>query len=130
MPFYNVTCRNSLTSQQRIAIAQGITDTHCAQTGALAEFVNVVFMDGYPLPNGEIANISGAVRIGGNRTDDDIRRLEAALQETVAAKLKQPKRRVGISTIGMPASWVVEGGRVMPEPGQEQEWIAASLNVE
>ena len=25
----------------------------------------------------------------------------------------------------LPASWLMEGGRIMPEPGEEADWLAA-----
>ena len=31
---------------------------------------------------------------------------------------------VGMITADVPASWVLEGGEIMPEPGEEAEWLA------
>ncbi len=33
---------------------------------------------------------------------------------------------VAMRTIETPASWVMEGGRVLPEPGEEAQWFAES----
>jgi hypothetical protein len=29
-------------------------------------------------------------------------------------------------TSGTPASWILEGGRVLPEPGEEDDWVAGA----
>ena len=30
---------------------------------------------------------------------------------------------VGVGTVDVPASWVMEGGELLPEPGEEAEWL-------
>ena len=31
---------------------------------------------------------------------------------------------VGVTTADVPASWVMEGGALLPEPGEEEAWLA------
>ena len=124
MPLYNLACRKPLAAAARRSVAQAITETHCRVTGAPALFVNVVFLDGYPLRAGEEINAIGGVRTGGNRTPEVIARLRASLHEAIARAAGKSGEQVTVSLIGVPSSWVMEGGRVMPEPGAEGEWLS------
>ncbi len=124
MPLYNLACSRPLAADSRQKVASAITDTHCRETGALPEFVNVVFLDGYPLPPPQVVSILGGVRTGGNRTPEIVEKLKAALRSGVAEALGEPVEAVGISLIGVPSNWIVEGGEIMPEPGAEAAWLA------
>jgi hypothetical protein len=33
--------------------------------------------------------------------------------------------RIRVDLTDVPASWLMEGGRIMPEPGEEADWLAA-----
>lgn len=66
----------------------------------------------------------GGVRIGGNRTPEIIEKLRVALHSGIAGAIGVETGAVGMSLIGVPSSWIVEGGEVMPEPGAEAEWLA------
>ncbi|MEM9301350.1 MAG: 4-oxalocrotonate tautomerase [Pseudomonadota bacterium] len=124
MPLYNLACARPLEPAQRQAVATAITEAHCSTTGAPAAFVNVVFLDHYPLPAPQVISLLGGVRTGGNRTAAIVEKLRRALHTGVAAALDVPAEAVGLGLIGVPSNWVVEGGEVMPEPGAEAEWLA------
>lgn len=124
MPLYNLACANSLPDATRQAVATAITDAHCTVTGAPDEFVNVIFLDGYPLPANQAVSVLGGVRTGGNRSEAIVAKLRQALQDGIAGAIQQPVDTVAISLVGVPSNWVVEGGEVMPEPGAEAEWLA------
>ena len=124
MPLYNLACKQPLAAPQRQAVATAITRAHCEQTGAPSEFVNVIFLDGYALPDSQVVSLLGGVRIGGNRTSEIIENLKAALLQGIADALGTSVEAVGISLVGVPAHWIVEGGEVMPDPGAEAEWLA------
>ena len=124
MPLYNLACRQSLPAPTRQKVATAITEAHCRVTDAPPEFVNVVFMDGYPLPSRQLVSVLGGVRTGGNRTPESIEKLKLALHEAIAGAIGQELDAVGISLVGVPSHWIVEGGEVMPEPGAEAEWMA------
>lgn len=126
MPLYNLACRNALDAGVRLHIATAITQTHCQQTGAPAQFVNVAFLDDYPLPTGQKISVIGGVRTGGNRTADMIETLRLALQKAIAQAAGLSSRQVAVSLIGVPSAWIMEGGRIMPEPGAEDAWLAHS----
>ena len=121
MPLYNLVCRTSLSSDQQQKVAEAITTTHCDETGAPAAFVNIVFLNNYPLPKPQIVSVLGGVRTGGNRTPEGIAKLETALHKNIANALTVSTVEVGMSLIGVPSNWIVEGGQVMPEPGSEEE---------
>ena len=121
MPLYNLACRQTLPESVRQKVAEAITSSHCEQTGAPAEFVNVVFVDGYPLPAPQSVSVLGGVRTGGNRTPESIARLKKALQQSVAKAMDESIDAVGMSLVGVPSNWIVEGGEIMPEPGSQAE---------
>jgi len=66
----------------------------------------------------------GGVRKGGTRTAAVVERLRIALRDAVVQASGKPADQVAVTLIGIPSNWVMEGGRVMPDPGAEQEWLA------
>jgi phenylpyruvate tautomerase PptA (4-oxalocrotonate tautomerase family) len=124
MPLYNLACRSSLDPDLRRRVAIAITETHCGLTGAPAAFVNVIFADGYPLKSGLAIDAVGGVRNDGNRTPELIERLRVALRDAIAAAAQLGAAQVAVELVGVPSSWVMEGGKVMPAPGTEGEACA------
>ena len=100
-----------------------MTDAHCQVTGAPAQFVNVVFMHGHDLRDGNLIGVIGNVRSGGNRSEDVLKRLRERIQADVAAKTDVAADKVSVRLIGVPSRWVMEGGEIMPEPGAEAAWL-------
>jgi hypothetical protein len=121
MPLYNLACRRPLDPEVRRLVAVAITDTHCAQTNAPAEFVNVIYFDGFPLRAGIEIDVVGGVRGDGDRTPERIERLRIALQEATAHAAGLSSSQVNVALVGVPSSWVMEGGQIMPPPGSEEE---------
>lgn len=121
MPLYNLASRRALDAQTRQRVATAITETHCHHTGAPAAFVNVLFVDGYPLRAGVEIGVVGGVRNDGNRTPELIERLRVGLRDAIAAAARMQPARVRVELIGVPSSWVMEGGEIMPAPGTEDE---------
>lgn len=119
MPLYNLACRQPLSAEKRQRVAELITNAHCEVTTALPHYVNVVYTDNWALPDGIDVSIFGGVRIGGTRTPEVVDKLKQALVDATAQGIEQPAHTVAISTIGVPAHWIIEGGEVMPEPGKE-----------
>jgi hypothetical protein len=124
MPLYNLACRAELDPATREHIAQAVTHAHCDVTGAPAEFVNVLFVNGYPLRDDLWIDAIGGVRKGGNRTAEVVEQLRGALREAIATASHQAPERINVTLIGIPSNWVMEGGRVMPDPGDEAAWLA------
>lgn len=119
MPLYNLACREPLSADQRQKIASLITEAHSTVTTALPHYVNVVFTDNWPLPRGVEVSIFGGVRIGGTRTPEVVEQLKSALLKATAEGAGLSTDKIVISTIGVAANWIIEGGEVMPEPGKE-----------
>jgi phenylpyruvate tautomerase PptA (4-oxalocrotonate tautomerase family) len=119
MPLYNLACRTALDADTRQRVAIAITDTHCAITGAPAAYVNVIFFDGYPLRAGLAIDAVGGVRSDGNRTPEMIERLRHELHTAIASAARLDPPQVKVALVGVPSSWVMEGGHVMAAPGAE-----------
>lgn len=122
MPLYRCACPPArLDDAQRAAIALAITDIHCELTGAPRTFVHVQF---HPLPESAAVpfELHGGIRAG---RDNGLR--EALINRCVAAVAQiagVAADQIRMRTSTTPASWILEGGRVLPEPGEEEAWVA------
>jgi phenylpyruvate tautomerase PptA (4-oxalocrotonate tautomerase family) len=131
MPIYTCTTTEStLTADSRTALAGEITRLHSAINHVPSTYVNVVF---HELPADAIYTdgrpaapvlVSGWVRAG--HPDADTTRLATEIAAAVTRITGVPAERVMVVFISSPARFAVEGGRVLPEPGHEQAWIAGS----
>lgn len=123
MPLYTVSTTNPVPRTQRQAIAQLIMNVHCQLTGAPETFVNVVFSSNVPLENGVVLHVLGAVRKG--RTPLMKETLQQAMVERISEFLRVPEFQMQFTMHEVPAQWVMEGGEVLPEPGEEAlcEWL-------
>jgi hypothetical protein len=122
MPLYNLACRRPLDLGVRERVARAITEAHCEVTGAPPSFVNVLFLHGYALRGGLEIDVIGGVRKGGNRTPELLERLRSALRDAIAKSSGKLPAEVAVSLLPIPAGWIMEGGRVLPEPGDEASW--------
>lgn len=121
MPFYNCACSRDIGASKRGRIAEVIGTVHCGLTGAPLHFVNVLFLNDYQLRRGEVISVIGNVRTGGNRTPALIERLRSDLRASIAFAASLESTEVVVKLIPIDAKWVMEGGRVIPEPGDEEE---------
>ncbi|WP_405489238.1 4-oxalocrotonate tautomerase [Nocardia sp. NBC_00511] len=122
MPLYNVACRARSEAVAHQPIVEAITATHCEITGAPPEFVSVVFLHGHPVRADVELSVIAGVRGGGNRDADLFARLEHSLREAIAAAAELRHSAVEVALIEFAASWIMEGGVVLPEPGEEDNW--------
>lgn len=130
MPVYTCTTTTStLTADIKSALAQEISRIHAKINHVPSTYVNVVF---HELPRGGIytdgvpANpvlINGWVRSG--HPEDKTTRLATEIAAAVSRIADINADRVLMVIQNSPASGAVEGGRVLPEPGQEQAWFVA-----
>ena len=123
MPVYTLACRQALSNPVRKQIADTITDIHCAVTGAPSEFVNIIFMDGHTVAGGKRIGVIGNVRSGGNRNRELTQTLRERLHQGIATAAEMDPEQLSVSLVGVPASWAMEGGEVLPEPGAEEAWL-------
>ena len=125
MPLYRCTTAPGLTSrEQRGEIAGAITRIHCEITGAPPTFVHAFFAEDADaeLPEGKRVFVLGSIR--GGRTPEQKEKLVAEMRRAIADIADVPEPEVAVVTADMPARWVMEGGAVLPEPGEEAEWLA------
>ena len=126
MPLYICNTKPAALDQAAKAnIAQAITDIHCSVTGAPPCFVHAVFFEEapqFPLEEKDLF-VRGTIRKGRSdaQKDDIAEQIQQALVEHGGVESHAVKALIRET----PASWVLEGGEIMPEPGEEAEWFAA-----
>lgn len=126
MPLYRCLIAPGLTSlEQRATIAREITRIHCETTGALPGFVHAFFAEDAKseLPDGKRAVVFGGIRAG--RTAGQKARLVSEMRKAIAATVGAADDEILVVTTDVPARWVMEGGSTLPEPGEEEAWLAA-----
>ncbi len=100
-------------------------------TGPPRAFVNAFFSEIGPggaeagsgeIPEGKVAFLHATIRAG--RNDEDKAKIVSDLTRFIAKTLDCPAEEVAVVTNEIPASWAMEGGLVLPEPGtpEEAEW--------
>jgi phenylpyruvate tautomerase PptA (4-oxalocrotonate tautomerase family) len=109
---------NVLDDLQRRRIAEAITRIHCELTGAPAMFAHVVFDE-----SKSEYSVFGTIRAG--RAEELKAEMRRQMAGAVAATAGVSADKVGVVTVDVPASWVMEGGALLPEPGEEGDWLAA-----
>jgi phenylpyruvate tautomerase PptA (4-oxalocrotonate tautomerase family) len=129
MPIYTCTTKEStLSTDTKKTLAGEIGAMHSAINHVPSTYVNVVF---HELPadsvytDGVPANpvlVSGWVREGHPKAETT--RLATEIAAAVTRIAGVPAERVLVVFQSSPASFAVEGGRVLPEPGEEAAWIA------
>jgi phenylpyruvate tautomerase PptA (4-oxalocrotonate tautomerase family) len=65
-----------------------------------------------------------ATEIRWGRTDEQKAQVVSELTQAVASTLDVEKHAVGVVTVDVPSKWNMEGGELLPEPGEEAEWLA------
>ena len=125
MPLYRFAIREGLSTEaQRAHIAKEVVRVHCGVTGAPPSFVHA-FFDEKPdaeLPPGKAAFVLGSIRWG--RTDEQKAEIVQDLTDSIAQTLGCDAAEVGVVTADVPSKWNMEGGEVLPEPGEEEAWLA------
>ena len=129
MPVYTcTTTTGTLTADVKSALAQEISRIHAEINHVPSTYVNVVF---HELPAGGIYTdsvpaspvlVNSWVRSG--HPADETTRLAMEIAAAVSRIANVDPDRVMMVIQNSPASGAVEGGRVLPEPGQEQAWSA------
>ena len=132
MPTYICTSlENRLAPEQKELIVADITRIHCAATEAPSYFVQVIFetvvaqnyfVGGKPLQH-DLIFIYGRIRTG--RAMQTKTRMIQDMAEAVGLAARIPKTGVWIYIGELPARHLIEGGHVLPEPGDEDAWFEA-----
>ncbi len=131
MPLYRCLVRENLTSlEQRHEVSKEVTRIHCEITGAPPTFVHTFFTEdaGGDLPTDTGALLLGSIRSG--RTDEQKQQLVDDMQSSIASILDLASNEVTVATADIPARWVMEGGALLPEPGDEDAWLEKHGHVD
>ena len=128
MPIYTcTTAAGTLTGETKASLAAEITRIHVAANHVPAAYVNVVFSE---LPTGNVFTggepgtpllVSGWVRRG--HPVEESKALALQLSAAAARIAGLDERHVMVVITDSPAQAAVEGGRALPEPGHEAEWL-------
>ncbi|MBF29508.1 MAG: hypothetical protein CL447_06620 [Acidimicrobiaceae bacterium] len=127
MPFYHAIVRPEvLAPADREALSNDVTSVHCDVTGAPRTFVHVLYTvdDANRLPDNIDVLFRANIRSG--RTQEQKSELAARLQIATAERTSASAPRVAIHIEETEASFVMEGGSLLPEPGspEEEAWKA------
>jgi len=132
MPIYTCTIAEStLSAETKRELAGEIARIHSSINHVPSTYVDVAFhelsadslyTDGEPA---RPALVSAWVRAG--HRDAETTRLATEIATAVTRITAIRAERVLLVIQSSPARYAVEGGRVLPEPGHEQSWIAGSL---
>ncbi len=131
MPIYTCTvAQSTFGADTKRALATEIARIHSSMIHVPSSYVNVAFHElaaddlyagGAPASP---VLVTGWVREG--HPADDTTRLATEISTAVAKICEIDVERVLVVIQPSPARFAVEGGRVLPEPGQEQAWLAGS----
>ncbi|MEM7080693.1 MAG: hypothetical protein AAF513_18900 [Pseudomonadota bacterium] len=126
MPLYICNTRaGALDGAAKTRVAQAITDIHCQVTGALASFVHAIFFEAssrWPLED-KTLSVQGTIRRG--RSEQQRELIATSIQQALVSCAGVELEHTEVEIRETPASWVLEGGEIMPEPGAEDAWLAA-----
>ncbi len=122
MPHYRCNVpTGSVAFEQRKQVAKAFTDIHCGSTGAPRSFVHVSFFESDEAQFDTPYYVDGGNRAG--RPEEVKRKLLTDLLSAFAEITGTPRDQLGGRINEAPASWTMEAGFVLPEPGEEgPEW--------
>ena len=122
MPFYHALVRPNLLSEpQRQRFANDVVDIHCGVTGAPPSFVHVLVTEDHDhqLLDGQSMVVNGTIRAG--RTDDQKTEIATRISAALASAAGVDPDTVSTTTRDIQASYTMEGGVLLPEPGSDEE---------
>lgn len=126
MPLYMCnSVKGTIPDSAKSQIAAEITDIHCAVTGAPPTFVHAFFFEDAPQKplEGKRVFLFGNIRSG--RTAEQKHSLAERMKAAIHAHTGVPLAEIIVDTVEVPAHWVMEGGDLLPEPGDEAAWLRA-----
>ena len=129
--YYCIAPAGLLDAAKKAAIAKEITRVHNEATGAAGFFAQVIFTDvakGNHFMGGvelkaEQVFVHGFIRAG--RSLPDRRKLVTGFTDVLAKITGLPKKHLWAYVVEIPPRQMVEYGHVLPEPGDESDWIAS-----
>lgn len=121
MPHYTVSTSKPLSKSVKDKVAMMITDVHCGHTGAPRTFVQILFAENIPLRDDIDLHIIANVRAG--RTEETNRGKREDMIRQMSGLTGIAESKIGWILTAVPAKWIMEGGAVLPDPGEEAEWL-------
>ena len=133
MPLYMcVAPGGSIPAAAKQNISRSITRIHSEVTNAPPTFVHALFFDREQVSSlgplwRDISpdcpyQVFGSIRAG--RTDEQKERLASGIRDSVAEALGVGVEQVAVKTGDTEARLTMEGGQIIPEPGEEDAWTA------
>lgn len=127
MPLYRtMTTPGLLDDAQRERFANDVVEVHCDVTGAPRSFVHVLYLedDRGALGEGQQAMVAGTIRHG--RSDEQRQEIADRLTDALAEVAGVETDAVSVMSVQIQASYTMEGGTLLPEPGsaEEEAWKA------
>ncbi|QVI29282.1 tautomerase [Mycolicibacterium neoaurum] len=132
MPVYTcTTVQSTLSADTKAALAAEVTRIHSMINHVPGAYVNVVF---HELPADAVYTdaqpaepllINGWVRTGHPEAQSSQLVAEIAAAATRISGI--PAKRVLVVIQNSPAHLAIEGGRVLPAPGEEEAWLKGSV---
>ena len=122
MPFYHALVRPGLLPQtKRGEFANDVVEIHCGVTGAPPSFVHVLVTEDEHgrLPDGCDGTVIGTIRAG--RTEDQKAEMARRISAALARRGGVDPTAVSTTTRDIEASYTMEGGALLPEPGSPEE---------
>ncbi|MET8953769.1 tautomerase family protein [Streptomyces sp. NPDC004393] len=129
MPIYTcTTAQGALTADAKRDLAAEITRIHAEINHVPPAYVHVVFSEP-PQDSVYVGGEPGApLLIGGwvrrGHPQEETTRLALELSAAASRVTGIPEQRILVVIQDGPARSAVEGGHVLPEPGQEKEWLS------
>ncbi|MEM9936143.1 MAG: hypothetical protein AAF824_21140 [Bacteroidota bacterium] len=121
MPLYSLTSPKNLSAATKQKLVDLFTDAHCSIMVAPEQFVHVVFFEGIPVLQNKRLYIHANVRLG--RSQEQIDKVCEAFKTGCADILQVQEDDIHINLMEIDGKWAMEGGFVMPSPGEEDEWM-------
>lgn len=131
MPTYAFTTMKSLSPAQRKLLVESVTAIHSVEATAPRYFVQVVFYtvgEGAIFIGGEQASehhvwVNALIRSGRSK-EQKAKILQRIMRET-SEILGVSEQAVWVYVSDIPAHGVLEFGKVLPEPGDEERWLTS-----
>ena len=131
MPLYIcVAPGGSIPDTGKQQISRSITRIHCEVTNAPPTFVHALFFDREQVSAlgplwkdvspGRPYQVLGGIRAG--RTDEQKERLVSGIRDSMAEVLGVGVEQAAVATADSESRWTMEGGHMIPEPGEEEPW--------
>ncbi len=125
MPLYMCNTKNGeIGEDAKAKISEDITEIHCRITDAPPTFVHSFFFTQFPLIDLEDKTVVLVGNIRAGRTDEQKAQMIEEMRQSIHSHSGVALEEIAVRTNDTPASWVMEGGDLLPEPGEEAEWLA------